>query len=153
MAIQTKHQFEIDAPLQEVWAYFSDPPQVVPCLVGAELTEVLGEGKYRGEVGFRFGQIKAHFSGTVEIVEKDDANFTMSLRAKGAQQGAVSQAEAAILFACQETGSGRTLVSATFDVLISGRLAQLGGSMIQRVAKFMFDRFAQCVQAELAHEN
>ena len=146
MAIQTKHQFEIEAPIEKVWEYFSDPPQVVPCLPGAELTEVLGDGKYKGDVGFRFGQINARFSGTVEIIEKDKANLKISLRAIGDQQGAVSRAEAVIHFTFSDSGSHNTLVTINSDISISGRLAQLGGSMIQSVSKYMFDRFAKCVQ-------
>ncbi|KAA3644226.1 MAG: hypothetical protein DWQ07_19145 [Chloroflexi bacterium] len=150
MAIQTEHQFSIDAPIEKVWKYFSDPPKVVPCLPGAELTEIIGDGMYKGDVGFRFGQINARFSGTAEITGMDNTNHTMTLRTKGDQQGATSRAEAEIWFSCQETDSQTTLVTINSEISISGRLAQLGGSMIQSISKYMFDRFAKCVQEVLS---
>ena len=42
--------FEVAQPVDKVWKFFDDIPQVASCLPGAELTEDLGDGKYKGRV-------------------------------------------------------------------------------------------------------
>lgn len=146
MALQVEHRFPVESPIDTVWAYFSDPPAVVPCLPGAELVEILEERRYLGVVGLRIGQIAVQFKGTAEIAEVDSASHRMTVTVAGDQQGMVGRAEASIQFALIPLNETSTEVHIVADVGISGKLAQVGGGMIQSVAKFMFERFAQCVQ-------
>ena len=41
-----KNDFEVAQPVDKVWQFFDDIPQVAACLPGAELTEDLGDDKY-----------------------------------------------------------------------------------------------------------
>src|SRR5205085_1142057 len=41
-----RNEFEVAAPVERVWAFFGDIPQVAACLPGTELTENLGDDKY-----------------------------------------------------------------------------------------------------------
>ena len=62
-----KNDFEVVEPVDKVWQFFDDIPQVAACLPGAELTEDLGDDKYRGKVAVRMGPVKLQFAGTAEI--------------------------------------------------------------------------------------
>ena len=46
-----KSDFEVAQPVDKVWEFFDDIPQVAACLPGAELTDDLGDDKYLGRVG------------------------------------------------------------------------------------------------------
>ena len=46
-----KNDFEVAQPVDKVWEFFDDIPQVAACLPGAELTDDLGDDKYLGKVG------------------------------------------------------------------------------------------------------
>ena len=45
-----KNDFEVAAPVEKVWQFFDDIPQVAACLPGTELTKDLGDDKYEGRV-------------------------------------------------------------------------------------------------------
>ena len=51
-----KNEFEVAEPVEKVWRFFDDIPQVASCLPGAELTENLGDDRYKGRVAVRMGR-------------------------------------------------------------------------------------------------
>ncbi len=67
-----KSDFEVAEPVDKVWQFFENIPQVATCLPGAELTEDLGGEKYKGRVAVRMGPVRLQFAGTADIVERDD---------------------------------------------------------------------------------
>ena len=68
-----KSDFEVPQPVDKVWEFFDDIPQVAACLPGAELTDDLGDDTYAGKVAIRMGPVKLQFAGTAQIKERDDA--------------------------------------------------------------------------------
>ena len=68
-----KNDFEVAEPVEKVWQFFQDIPQVATCLPGAELTEDLGGDKYKGRVAIRMGPVRLQFAGTADITERDEA--------------------------------------------------------------------------------
>ena len=52
-----KSDFEVAQPLATVWHYFDDIAAVAGCLPGAELTEDLGDDRYKGRVAVRMGPV------------------------------------------------------------------------------------------------
>lgn len=149
MTLQVEHAFEVAVPINQVWNYFADPPQVVPCLPGAELLEIINTTTYRGAVGLRVGPVAAQFHGKAEILEIDPGQHLMRLRVGGDQLGSPGQVGANILFSLSQTADNNTKIKIVADVGISGKLAQVGGGMIQSVSKFMFNQFAKCVSKVL----
>lgn len=153
MAITVKEQFEVDVPVEEAWAYFEDPPRVVPCLPGAELDKVVDDNTYQGKIGLQVGPVRAQFDGTVHIEEKDPEAHKMTLVARGTQQGAAGRAEAHVDFKLVSSGESTTEVTVEAEVSISGRLAQLGGGMFQTVSRQLFRKFADCVHEEISAKD
>ena len=68
-----KSDFEVAAPVEKVWQFFDDIPQVAACLPGTELTKDLGDDKYEGRVAVRMGPVRLQFGGKAEITERDEA--------------------------------------------------------------------------------
>ena len=68
-----KNEFEVAEPVEKVWQFFDNIPQVAACLPGAELTEDLGDDKYKGTVAVRMGPVRLQFAGTADITERDEA--------------------------------------------------------------------------------
>lgn len=153
MAIPIEERFEVAAPIEQVWAYFSDPPQVVPCIPGAELVKAVDETTYEGTVGLQVGPVRAKFRGTVLIESMDADKRTMTLVARGTQQGAQGRAEAQVQFGLQSLDEQRTEVMVRADVSIAGKLAQMGGGMIQSVSRQIFRKFAECARSEILNED
>ena len=87
-----KNDFEVAQPVDKVWQFFDDIPQVAACLPGTELTEDLGDNKYNGRVAIRMGPVKLQFAGTAQIKERDDAAKRIVVDAAGADEKGRGQA-------------------------------------------------------------
>ena len=51
-----KHDFEVDQPIEKVWEFCSDIPNVASCLPGATLTDEVGQDQYEGNVAIRLAE-------------------------------------------------------------------------------------------------
>jgi hypothetical protein len=139
------NDFEVAQPVEKVWAFFGDIPQVATCLPGAELTEDLGGEKYKGRVAIRMGPVRLQFGGTAEIAERDEAAKRLVLDAAGAEEKGRGQASMVVTATLARSGRG-TRVTVAQDLQLSGAAAQYGRGMISDVSSVMMRDFAATMQ-------
>ena len=140
-----KNDFEVAQPVEKVWNFFGDIPQVATCLPGAELTEDLGGEKYKGQVAVRMGPVRMLFAGTAEIAERDEAAKRLVLNAAGAEAKGRGQASMVVTATLVRSGRG-TKVNVTQDLQLSGAAAQYGRGMISDVTSVLMRDFAATMQ-------
>jgi carbon monoxide dehydrogenase subunit G len=140
-----KNDFEVAQPVEKVWKFFGDIPQVATCLPGAELTEDLGGEKYKGQVAVRMGPVRLQFAGTAEIAERDDAAKRLVLNAAGAEAKGRGQASMVVTATLVRSGRG-TKVNVAQDLQLSGAAAQYGRGMISDVTSVLMRDFAATMQ-------
>ncbi len=143
-----KNQFEVPQPVDKVWDFFGNIPQVAACLPGAELTEDLGDETYGGTVGIRMGPVKLAFDGKAKILSREDATKKMVIDAAGAEQKGRGQA-AMTITAQLASFSGGTRVNMEQDLQLSGAAAQYGRGMIQDVTTVLMGQFAHNMQQRI----
>ena len=144
-----KTDFEVAQPVDKVWHFFDDIPQVAACLPGAQLTEDLGNDRYKGKVAVRMGPVKLQFAGTAEIKERDDAGKRIVVDAAGADEKGRGQA-AMLLTARLTQVAGGTKVSVDQDLQLQGAAAQYGRGMITDVSTVLMQDFAANMQRRIA---
>jgi carbon monoxide dehydrogenase subunit G len=137
--------FEVAQPLEKVWTFFDDIPQVAACLPGAQLTESVGEDKYLGKVAIRMGPVKLQFAGTADIVERDNAAHMVVVDAAGADEKGRGQASMHVTASLASTAGG-TKVTVLQDLQLSGAAAQYGRGMISDVTAVLMRDFATNMQ-------
>ncbi len=140
-----KNDFEVAQPVEKVWDFFGNIPQVATCLPGAELTEDLGGEKYKGQVAVRMGPVRMLFAGTAEIAERDEAAKRLILNAAGAEAKGRGQASMVVTATLVRSGRG-TKVNVTQDLQLSGAAAQYGRGMISDVTSVLMRDFATTMQ-------
>jgi uncharacterized protein len=140
-----KNTFEVAQPVDKVWQFFDNIPQVAACLPGAELTEDLGNDKYQGQVAVRMGPVRLQFGGTAEITERDEAAKRVVVNAAGAEQKGRGQASMVITATLTQAGRG-TKVDVTQDLQLSGAAAQYGRGMISDVTAVLMRDFSTNMQ-------
>ena len=151
--MKLEHSFEIDAPVDVVWATLVDVERVAPCLPGAEITEVSGDGTYKGTFTVKIGPATAAYNGVLQMQEVDEAAHTATMHAKGTDKRGQGGATATIVNRLEAAGSG-TRVHAETDMTITGKLARFGrGGMMQDVSNRLLREFSECLQAKLAAEG
>ena len=137
--------FEVAEPVEKVWRFFDNIPQVASCLPGAELTKDLGDDKYEGRVAIRMGPVRLQFTGTADITERDDAAKRIVVHAAGADEKGRGQAAMMVGATLSPKGRG-TKVAVTQDLQLSGAAAQYGRGMISDVSAILMRDFSANMQ-------
>jgi uncharacterized protein len=143
-----KNEFEVAEPVEKVWQFFDNIPQVAACLPGAALTEDLGDDRYKGTVAVRMGPVRLQFAGTADITERDEAAKRVVVHASGADEKGRGQASMVVTatLARARPGNRGTKVDVTQDLQLSGAAAQYGRGMISDVTAVLMRDFSANMQ-------
>jgi carbon monoxide dehydrogenase subunit G len=150
--MKLEQTFEVQAPLEKVWAALNDLERVAPCLPGAAITGHDEDGTYHGTFTVKLGPMTAAYNGTIKIEDADESTHTATLKARGTDKRGQGGANATIVNTLS-ANAGATRVEAVTDFTITGRLAQFGrGGMMEDVSNRLLREFAACLQTRLVDE-
>ena len=144
-----ENEFDVAAQPAQVYELMLDPERVATCMPGAEVTGKNDDGSYSAQATVKLGPVKMTYKGTVSIVESDPEAHTASMLAKGSETRGQGTAQATLRMAVAEREGG-SHVTVAADMLITGRVAQMGRGVMQDVARRMIDQMAQNMEALLA---
>ena len=138
----------VTASRQRVWDGLNDPEVLRQCIPGCQALEKESPERMNGTVEIKIGPIGARFKGAVLLSERDAPNsYTISGEGQG---GTVGSAKGGAKVRLSDHPEG-TLLSYQVDAQVGGRLAQLGGPIIDATAKQLagkfFTKFGQVVGA------
>src|ERR1700746_1385835 len=143
-----KNEFEVAEPVEKVWRVFDNIPQVAACLPGAELTEDLGDDRYKGKVAVRMGPVRLQFAGTADITERDEAARRVVVHASGADEKGRGPDSLVVTATLARAGRG-TKVGVTQDLQLSGAAAQYGRGMVSDVTAVLMRDFSANMAARI----
>ena len=152
--MKIKNSFEVPVPVSEAWALLMNIEDVVGCLPGAELDEVVDESTYKGTFAVRIGPISVTLDGTVQFEQRDDARHIGRLKGQASDTRGRGGTVSHITFRL-EPASDHTRVDIETDVQLSGALAQYGrgAGMISSLAGRIIDQFAECLRARIVQAH
>jgi len=137
--MQMTGQQRIPASRQQVWNGLYDPDVLRRCIPGCQSVEKEGDDRMKAAAEIKIGPIGARFAAVVSISDVDPLNaYTMNIDAQGGTVGFVKSVAKVKL---SDAEGGGTLLSYDMDAQISGRLAQVGGAIMDATAKQMAARF------------
>jgi carbon monoxide dehydrogenase subunit G len=143
------NDFDVPAPVDDVWAYMLDVEKIAPCMPGAELTEVVDDKNWKGKVTVKVGPVSMAFLGTVTVQERDDTAKRVVLKADGRDSRGKGAANALVTAQMEPAGDG-TKVSIDTALTITGAAAQYArGGMIQDISGRLTKEFATCLQSNI----
>jgi carbon monoxide dehydrogenase subunit G len=145
-------EFTVARPLTQVWDFFQDVPEVAKCLPGAELTEALGGGEYKGKLDAKMGPMSISFEGKAKVTTDVDSK-TGVIEGSGADRRGGSRGKVKVDYVLVAVGNG-TQVTMEADVTLSGPAAQFGrvGLIKEMSARLIMD-FTACLEGKLAAET
>ena len=128
----------IAASRQKVWAALNDSEILKQCIPGCESLEMQSPTDMTARVKLAIGPVKATFNGKVKLTDLDPAN---GYKIVGEGSGGVAgYAKGSASVHLADEGDGTLM---TYDVKadVGGKLAQLGGRLIDSTAKKLADEF------------
>jgi len=138
--VELNNEFEVAAPIDQVWSVLTDVERIAPCLPGSQLQEIEGD-EFRGVVKVKVGPITAQYKGAAAFAERDDDAHRAVLRAEGRDTRGAGNASADII-AQLEAIDGGTRVSVTTDLSVTGKVAQFGRGVMADVSRKLMGQFA-----------
>jgi uncharacterized protein len=136
----------IEAPREKVYVALNDPEVLKQCIPGCETIERLSDTEMRAVVTLRVGPVKASFIGMVTLSDLDPPNgYTITGEGSGGGAGFAKGGAKVRL----EADGKATILNYTVKADVGGKLAQLGGRLIESTAKKLagdfFERFGSIV--------
>lgn len=139
----------IPADPETVWRGLNDPEVLRRAIPGCEAMEQTGESEFTATVVARVGPVSASFRGKVELSDLvPPVSYRITGRGQGGPAG-FAKGGAEIKLAPEGEG---TRLSYVADVEVGGKLAAVGGRLIQGVARKnaedFFNAFSRVVTGE-----
>jgi uncharacterized protein len=131
-------QERIAAPRSRVWEALNDPDILRQSIPGCQSLEKEAADRMRAVVEVKIGPIGARFSCIVTLSNINPSQgYTLTGEGQG---GTVGSAKSIIKVQLADDGAA-TLLSYELDAQVGGRLAQLGGPLIDATAKQFAGKF------------
>jgi len=149
MKVQLEKSFALPASADVAWALLQDIERVAGCMPGANITERLGDRRYKGTVAVKFGPASMSFRGEVEVMALDSPTRTLRLLGKGADTTGSSGASMDLTARIEPVDAASCNLAGASEVSMSGKAATFGGRMMSSVADQVLNQFAANFAAQV----
>lgn len=128
----------IEASREKVYAALNDVEVLRQCIPGCESIEKTSDNEMNAKVTLRVGPVKASFTGKVILSDLDPPNgYTITGEGAGGMAGFAKGSAAVKL----EAEGDATILHYTVKADVGGKLAQLGGRLIDATATKLAGEF------------
>ena len=136
--MQLTETIRINAPRERVFAALNDVDILRQAIPGCEKIEALSPTNFKATVSAKVGPLKARFSGAVLIADiVAPESYTLSGEGKGGPAGHARISSHVRL----EAVGAATILHYDVKADIGGKLAQLGGHLVERTAQKLAGEF------------
>jgi carbon monoxide dehydrogenase subunit G len=136
MATELDHSFTTAKPIDESFAAVTDLDRLIPCVDGGQVLEQAGPDSVKAEIVLKMGAMSMKFTGTVEIVDRDEDAHRAVMRVKSKEAGGQGHANAEVTFQLRD-GGGDIHTNAQ----ITGKAASMGEGVVVGVLDALITDF------------
>jgi uncharacterized protein len=140
--VELDHSFSTGKPEDYNWEAILDLDRLIPCVQGGRVVERTSPTSAKAEIKVKMGAMAMTFTGTVEVVEQDDANRRAVMKVKSREVGGQGHANADVSFDLSD-GGGTIHTAAQ----ITGKAASMGEGVVVSVLDGLIKDFTQRLQA------
>jgi hypothetical protein len=139
MAVTMRGEVVLPADRATVWAALNDAETLKASIPGCESLDKLSDTEMQAVAKIKIGPVSARFKGKVNLSDLDPPN---SYRISGQGDGGIAGfAKGGANVRLSDAAGGATRLSYDVDAQIGGKIAQLGGRLIDSTAKKLADEF------------
>jgi carbon monoxide dehydrogenase subunit G len=138
MAIELDNSFSTGKSTDDSWQAILDLDRVIPAVEGGKVLERVSPDSAKAEITMKMGAMSMKFSGTVNVIERDDVAHKAVLQVKAREAGGQGYANADVTFALSD-GGGTIHTSAQ----ITGKAASMGEGIVVTVLTALIDNFTE----------
>lgn len=139
-------QYRIPAPREVVWGALNDPDVLKRCIPGCRELEKRSDNEFGAKVALKIGPMSVTFTGSITLEDLNPpAGYTIVGQGQGGAAG-FARGRAKVDLS-QE--SDETVLSYTAKAEVGGKLATLGGRLMEATSRKLADEFFGKFAAEL----
>ncbi len=139
MAMTMQGEVDLPASREVVWQKLNDPEVLKACIPGCQSLEKTSDTSFEAVAKVKVGPVSASFKGKVNLSDLDPPN---GYRISGEGEGGVAGfAKGGANVRLSDNDDGGTRLAYDVEAQIGGKLAQLGGRLVNGVAKNLADKF------------
>ena len=139
----------LPAEREKVWEAILDPDVLADIIPGCRKMEQVMENHFHADISLGVGIVKGRFSADVKLSDLDPPKFVVLSGQLDGPLG-TSQGGGKINL---ETVEGGTHIDYEYDVEISGKVAAVGGRMLQAASEALFEQFFKRLTARVQGES
>ena len=140
---------DLAATADDVFRVLNDPDKLAQVIPGCENLVAIGEHHYRANVTIKVGIVKVRYQVEVKISELDPPR-SFVLSGKGISAMGVSEGGGKITLTPREGG---TTLHYDYSANVSGKVAAIGGRMLDSAAKFVLKQLFETLGRVAAGES
>lgn len=130
-----------------VWTLLNDPEILRQCVPGCESLAATGEHSFDVAMTAAVGPVKARFKGKLSLADIEaPVRYRLLFEGQSSQAG-FARGEARVEL--QELAADQTRLAYTAKSQVGGRLAQIGGRLLDAAAAATADKFFEAFAAKL----
>ena len=126
--VKLDHPFSTSKPIAESWQAILDLERLIPAVQGGRVIEKTGPDSAKAEIKVKMGAMSMTFTGTVTVVDQDEANHRAVVQIKSREAGGQGYANADVVFMLSD-GGGTVHTAAQ----ITGKAASMGEGVVASV--------------------
>lgn len=142
-------EMEVPTSPEEVWNILLDPEQMARIVPGCEKLDKVGENSFAGVVMLGAGPVKGRFDAKIDLTDLDKPHRASLV---GAADGPLGSSRGTGHFELRAVDGG-TLVTYSYSVELSGKVAAVGGRMLRGAARLLIDRFMRGLVRQAGGED
>ena len=135
----------VPATPEQVWETLIDPDKLAAVIPGCHELELVGDNEYRALVTIGVGPVSGKFKAIVKLSEMEPPNAVVLSGELSGPLGASRGLGRVTL----EGGAGGTEITYDYEVEISGRIAAIGGRMLDGATRMVINQFFRRLTARV----
>jgi 2-furoyl-CoA dehydrogenase large subunit len=146
-AIEGQGEAFVPAPPDEVWATLLDPDSLAKVIPGCRELEKVAENAYRASVDMGVGPVRGRFEANVAL---SDLTPPRSAKLSGDLAGALGASHGSGTVTLK-AAEGGTDVTYDYTVHLTGKVAAVGGRMLDGAARLLIGQFFKALVKQAAN--
>jgi 2-furoyl-CoA dehydrogenase large subunit len=135
----------VPADPQKVWGTLLNPEALAAVIPGCHKLDLVAENEYQAEVSLGVGPVRGKFTAAVKLSDLDPPKAaTVSGGLEGPLGSSVGSGRVSL-----EARDGGTFVQYSYRVEIGGKVAAIGGRMLEGAAKIVVGQFFERLVAQV----
>lgn len=123
---------------QAVWDMLMDPDTLCAVIPGAHAVEEISPGHFRADVTLGVGPVEGRYTAEIRLHDLDPP---AAARLAGSAEGALGGGRGEGRVTLSRMDDGGTRLTYTYEAAIGGKVASVGGRLLDGAARLVIDRF------------